>query len=292
MEGIIFDIKKFAVHDGDGIRTTVFLKGCPLKCVWCHNPEGISAKKCLAFYSHKCVNCGACCAICPCHKFENNIHSFDNTDCVACGKCVKMCSSEALHMFGKAIDVDELMPILLEDKAFYDNSNGGITLSGGECLLQPDFCSQILKECKKYGINTAIDTSGAVPYKSFEKVIDYTDVFLYDLKAFDEAVHIRCTGITNELILENLKRIDALGKKTEIRIPYVPLYNDDQMDKIADFILKLKNVISVRILPYHDFARSKYNSLLIPDTMPIQVPSDEEILHQKSFLKEKGINIL
>lgn len=292
MEGIIFDIKKFAVHDGDGVRTTVFLKGCPLKCVWCHNPEGISKKECLAFYSHKCVNCGACSMVCPCHKFENGIHSFDNTNCVACGKCVKMCSSAALNLFGKVISVEELMPILLEDKAFYDNSNGGVTLSGGECLLQPDFCAQILKECKKYGINTAVDTSGAVAYKSFEKVVDYTDVFLYDLKSFDESVHIKCTGVTNKLILENLKRIDALGKKTEIRIPYVPLYNDDQMDKIANFISALKNVKAIRILPYHDFARSKYNSLCMTDTMPKKIPTDEEILFQKSSFKDKGINII
>ncbi len=289
MEGFIFDIKKFAIHDGDGIRTTVFLKGCPLKCVWCHNPEGISGKASLAFYSHKCVNCGACVQVCPCHSFKDGIHTFDSSSCIACGKCVDVCAAQALMIYGKTISVDELMPHLLEDKAFYDNSNGGVTLSGGECLLQPEFCAEVLKECKKNGIHTAVDTSGCVPWKSIERVMDYTDIFLYDVKAIDEDVHIKCTGVSNKIILENLKKLDAEGKKTEIRIPYVPDFNDNQVEKIASFISGLKNVTKVRVLPYHDLARSKYNSLCMEDTMPHGVPDDAAIEAAQAVFKEKGI---
>ena len=290
MEGLIFDIKKFAVHDGDGIRTTVFLKGCPLKCVWCHNPEGISPKPDLAFYSHKCVNCGACSEVCSCHSFANGMHTIDNSLCIACGKCADVCPTQALTIYGRKIHVDELMPQLLEDKVFYDNSNGGITLSGGECLLQAEFCAEVLKQCKKNGIHTAVDTSGCVPWKNIEQVLDYTDIFLCDVKAIDEDVHVKCTGVTNQSILENLKKLDAKGKKTEIRIPYVPKYNADQMEKIASFISELKNVTKVRILPYHDLARSKYTSLFMTDTMPQELPEDEAIRAAQAIFLEKGIS--
>ena len=289
MKGHIFDIKKFAIHDGDGIRTTVFLKGCPLKCVWCHNPEGISGKDQLAFYQHKCVNCGACAQVCSCHLMKDGVHTFDNSCCIACGKCVDVCLAEALTLYGKMVSVDELMPKLLEDKAFYDHSNGGVTLSGGECLLQPEFCAEILKRCKENGIHTAVDTSGLVPWENIKCVIEYTDIFLYDVKAIDEDVHIRCTGVTNKRVLENLKKIDEAGKKIEIRVPYVPDYNDNQIEKMAEFIRELKNVTKVRVLAYHDFARSKYDSLQMEDTMPPKKPEEEELKAAKEIFKANGI---
>ena len=289
MKGHIFDIKKFAIHDGDGIRTTVFLKGCPLKCVWCHNPEGISGKDQLAFYKHKCVNCGACVQVCKCHSMKDGVHTFDSSCCIACGKCVDVCLAEALTLYGKMVSADELMPTLLEDKAFYDHSNGGVTLSGGECLLQPEFCAEILKKCKENGIHTAVDTSGCVQWENIERVMEYTDIFLYDMKAIDEDVHIRCTGVTNKIILENLKKIDDAGKKIEIRVPYVPGFNDNQISKIADFISELKNVTKVRVLAYHDFARSKYDSLQMKDTMPPDKPEEEQLAAAKEIFKAKGI---
>ncbi|MBR2847338.1 MAG: glycyl-radical enzyme activating protein [Clostridia bacterium] len=289
MKGHIFDIKKFAIHDGDGIRTTVFLKGCPLKCVWCHNPEGISGKDQLAFYKHKCVNCGACVQVCKCHSLKDRVHTFDSSCCIACGKCVDVCLAEALTLYGKMVSADELMPTLLEDKAFYDHSNGGVTLSGGECLLQPEFCAEILKKCKEKGIHTAVDTSGCVQWENIEHVMEYTDIFLYDMKAIDEDVHIRCTGVTNKIILENLKKIDDAGKKIEIRVPYVPGFNDNQISKIADFISGLKNVTKVRVLAYHDFARSKYDSLQMKDTMPPDKPEEEQLAAAKEIFKAKGI---
>ena len=209
MTARIFEIKCFAVHDGDGIRTTVFFKGCPLRCVWCHNPEGLTAAPQIAHYAHKCIGCGAC-------KKD--------------GFMPEGCLGDATVLYGKEVTVDELLPILLEDKAFYDNSGGGVTLSGGECLVQADFCAALLRRLKAEGIHTAVDTCGFVSREALDKVLPYADVFLYDIKAFDEDVHIRCTGVSNQVVLENLEYLNALGKRIEIRIPYVPNYNDDQIE--------------------------------------------------------------
>ena len=204
MKGIISDIKRFAVHDGDGIRTTVFFKGCPLKCVWCHNPEGISFKPQLAYYENKCIDCGECVSVCPsnAHKLTDEGHSFQRDLCIACGKCEEKCLGSALNFYGKEVTVDELLPTLLEDKGFYETSGGGVTLSGGECLCQADFCVKLLKALKKEGINTAVDTCGFVSQDALDKVLPYTDIFLYDIKAIEEDVHIKCTGQSNKQVLD------------------------------------------------------------------------------------------
>lgn len=263
MKAIISDIKRFAVHDGDGIRTTVFFKGCPLKCVWCHNPEGLSFKPQVAFYKDKCIGCGEC-------KKEN----FTTEDCLG----------EARVFYGKEMTVEELLPQLLEDKDFYETSGGGVTLSGGECLCQADFCAELLKALKEKGINTAVDTCGFVPKESIDKVIPYTDTFLYDIKAIDEDVHIKCTGQSNKIILENLKHIDSLGKRIEIRIPFVPEYNSNQIEKIAEFLRTLKNIKEVKVLPYHNYAGSKYVALGMENTLPKILPTEEEIKNAEKML--------
>ena len=265
MKGKIFELKRFAVHDGDGIRTTVFFKGCPLKCVWCHNPEGISSKTEEAFYSHKCIGCSEC-------KNEG----FTTEDCLG----------QARTVYGKDVTVDELLPILLEDMDFYRNSCGGITLSGGECLMQSDFCAELLKRLKEHNVNTAVDTCGFVSRESIDKVVPYTDVFLYDLKAYDEDVHIKCTGQSNKIILDNLLYLDSIGKSVEIRIPYVPEYNSDQMKKIATFISTLKNVTKTRVLAYHNFAGSKYASLGMDNTLPLALPTEEEMKNARKIMQE------
>lgn len=279
MKATVVDIKRFAVHDGEGIRTTVFLKGCPLKCVWCHNPEGISFKPELAYHKNKCIGCGECVSVCSskAHRLINNEHDFERELCVACGKCEPVCFSEALRLYGREMTADDVLEILLEDRAFYESSDGGITLSGGECLCQAEFCAELLKKCKQAGLNTAVDTCGFVPKESFDRVLPYTDMFLYDIKAIDEEVHIKCTGRPNKSILENIKYIDSLGKAIEVRIPYVPELNDDQIGKIAEFLKTLKNVKRVKVLPYHNFAGSKYEALGMENTLPSVMPSDEEI---------------
>lgn len=292
MKAKIFEIKRFAVHDGDGIRTTVFFKGCPLKCVWCHNPEGIGFEPQLAYYENKCIACAECVSVCPtgAHSVKTE-HFFEREKCIACGKCADICLGNALAFYGKEMTVDELLPILLEDKEFYDNSGGGVTLSGGECLMQADFCAEILKNLKENGIHTAVDTCGFVSKDALDKVVPYTDIFLYDFKAFDENVHIKCTSVSNKLILDNLKYLDGCGKKIEIRIPYVPGFNPDQIEKMAEFLKGLKNITKVRVLPYHNYAGSKYKSLNMKNTLPKIMPTDEEIKSAKETIKAYGLSV-
>ena len=264
MTATVFDLKRFAVHDGDGIRTTLFFKGCPLKCVWCHNPEGLSRHPVHAYYAHKCVGCGACAK-----------EGFD----------IEQCLGEARVLYGKEVTVDEVLPLLLEDREFYESSGGGVTLSGGECLLQADFCAALLSRLQEHGIHTAIDTCGCVPREHLDRVIPFTDVFLYDLKAYDEDVHIRCTGVSNRQILENLSYLERLGKSIEIRIPYVPAYNADQIEKIARFLADFKHIEKLRVLPYHNYAASKYAALGMENTLPAQIPTDEELDRARDLIE-------
>lgn len=265
-KAMISNIKRFAVHDGDGIRTTVFFKGCPLKCLWCHNPESISFQPQVACYSHKCIGCGEC-------KKE--------------GFTPENCLGEAQVLYGTEMTVEELLPRLLEDQDFYEISGGGVTLSGGECLCQADFCAELLKRLKDAGIHTAVDTCGFVPQTAIDKVMPYTDIFLYDIKAFDEDVHIKCAGQSNRLVLENLKYIDSCDKPVEIRIPYVPHYNDTQIEKIAKFLTTLKNIKAVKVLPYHNYAGSKYQALGMKNTLPELLPTVEQIQRAEAIIQNE-----
>ena len=274
---LICEIKRFAVHDGDGIRTTVFFKGCPLKCVWCHNPETQSPKPQLAYYAHKCIGCGRCTEVCRAHQFRDGKHQIDRSLCVGCGKCTEICLGDALKLYGTPVTVEELLPQLLEDKDFYETSGGGVTLSGGECLCRADICTELLKQLKENGVHTAVDTCGFVSKETLDKIIPYTDVFLYDIKALDEQVHIACTGQSNRIILENLRYLDSLGKRIEIRIPYVPGYNSEEVPKIRDFLRQFSHISAVKVLPYHNYAGSKYAALDMENTLPAVLPTDEEI---------------
>ena len=294
MKAIISEIKRFAVHDGNGIRTTVFFKGCPLKCVWCHNPESIAFNPQIAFYKDKCINCGECVKVCPtgAHKTGEKGHAFDRGLCASCGKCEKVCLGEAIKYYGKEMTVDELLPLLLADREFYESSGGGVTLSGGECLCYADFCAELLSRLKKEGIDTAVDTCGFVSREAIDKVLPYTDMFLYDIKAIDEDVHIKCTSQSNKIILENLKYIDEKNKKIEIRIPFVPNYNSDQMQKIKDTLKGLKNITDVKVLPYHNYAGSKYKALGMENTLPELLASNDEIERQKEVLEKSDKKVV
>ena len=251
LKAMIFDIQRNSYVDGPGIRTTVFFKGCNLRCKWCHNPESQSFDKQMMFYKDKCTGCGKCREVCP-----NHLQS-----CDFCGKCELYCPSDARKICGKDYTVDEVFEEIIKDKAFYDNSGGGVTFSGGECMLQLDFLREILEKCKSAGIHTAVDTAGNVPWKSFEKILPFTDLFLYDIKAFGAELHRKGTGVSNELILENLKNLSGRADII-VRIPVIGGYNDndEEIRQIADFLKQIK-IIKAKLLPYHAMGEHKYTAL-------------------------------
>lgn len=292
--GLLMDVKKFAVHDGPGIRTTLFLKGCTLKCVWCHNPEGICAKAQMAYYAHKCINCMECARVCStgAHAIINGKHAFARELCVCCAKCEEACLGEAMKRFGRVIDVDEGVKLIMEDKPFYDQSGGGATISGGEPLMQAEYARALMTELKQLGVHTAVDTCGNVAWDAFERVLPVTDMFLYDIKHIDSDAHRLLTGAGNERIIDNLARLSASGARIEIRIPLVPGANsdDDTMTGIGRLLGSL-NIERVKVLPYHSMARSKYLALGMQDTMPdADSPTDGEIARAVNILKEYGVN--
>ena len=295
MNGIILNTKRFEIHDGPGMRTTLFLKGCPLRCKWCHNPESYKKAPELAYYSHKCISCGMCVSACPkgAHTVNGGVHEFDKSKCVACGKCEEACPKEALFLFGKTVSASDILPALLEDKIFFDGSNGGVTISGGEPLMQHEFTAELLKLLKENGVHTALDTCLYASRESLDAVLPYVDIFLIDIKAIDKDVHKECTGVTNEIILDNLRYIDSLGKAYEIRIPYVPSQNSMEIEKIADFITTLENADRVKLLAYHDLSRTKYSALEMEYTMgDTAVPTKDEYEVAFEILKSRGINAI
>ena len=289
----LMDVKRFAVHDGPGLRTTLFLKGCSLRCAWCHNPEGISHEKQLAYYAHKCIGCGECVRVCSrgAHKISETGHAFVRESCIGCGECEKVCLGEALTLFGRDIDVEEGYRIVTEDAIFY-RETGGVTVSGGEPLLHADFINSLFTRLKEDGIHTAVDTCGNIPWSAFEKVLPVTDLFLYDIKHIDPVSHKALTGADNILILENLKKLSGLGAKIEIRMPLVPGANDGEetLRGIGAFLGGL-NITKMKVLPYHSMARSKYAALGMKDTMPdVPSPTDSELAAAVELLKSYGVN--
>ena len=248
----IFDIERNSFVDGPGIRTTVFFKGCNLKCAWCHNPESQYFKPQMMFYQDKCKGCGKCKEICP-----------TPDRCTLCRKCTLYCPVDARKVCGKEYTVDEVFSEIIKDKSYYENSGGGVTFSGGECMLQIDFLCKILKKCKENGIHTAVDTAGHIPFDSFEKILPYTDLFLYDIKIFDREKHKKYVGAHNDLILENLKKLFKANAKIWIRIPIIPTVNDsiEEMKKIKDFLKTTGMPEKIELLPYHAMGENKYFAL-------------------------------
>ncbi len=262
-KGNIFNIQHFSIHDGPGTRTVVFFKGCNLSCKWCHNPESISPKRQILFYPEKCVGCLACIKNCPgkCHKVgENGAHIIDLSTCQRCFKCCEDCYAEALVAVGEEKDADYVMREILSNKPYFDYSGGGVTFSGGECMLQVDFLSELLKRSKEAGIHTAVDTAGNVPWERFEKILDDTDLFLYDIKAFEPERHKELTGVDNKRILENFEKLVASGKEVFVRIPCIPGSNDDQLPLISNYLEQFPQV-TAELLPYHAMGNSKYIAL-------------------------------
>lgn len=243
LKGRIFDIQRFSVHDGPGIRTTVFMKGCSLRCPWCHNPEGLLYTKQPQFFKEKCIGCGLC----------GGEHSINNAE---------LCPSSALQIVGKDITTEELLSVILRDRDFYGN-DGGVTFSGGECLLQSEFVTEMLMSAKAEGISTAVDTSGAVEWENIKSTLPYTDIYLYDVKCVTCEIHKKVIGTDNRSILENLSKLGASGARIWIRVPIIPDFNDnnEELEKIAKEISKTEGVEKATLIPYHTLGKNKYETL-------------------------------
>lgn len=290
----VINIQKYSIHDGDGIRTTVFFKGCGLSCQWCHNPESQCYSREMMYSKEKCTFCRTCSEICPNNAidFSSGVPVTDKGKCTLCGKCTDYCLSNAREIVGKQYTVDELMKEIEKDRTFYEQSHGGVTLSGGEIMTQNmDYIEQLLKKLKKSGINIAIDTCGFAPLENYKRILPYADVFLYDIKLMDSQRHKQFMGQGNELILSNLKAISDMGANINIRLPTIEGVNadDKSMMDIINFLRENIRVSKVNLLPYHNTGSHKYEKLgRIYEGELLSVPSDERMEHLKNMFYENG----
>jgi len=264
--GLVFDIQKFSLHDGPGIRTTVFLKGCPLRCLWCHNPESLEAEPEISLIRSKCVGCGHCFKACPLHNHvlgADGERLFLRARCRRCGVCAEKCYARAIELIGREMDVEEVLADVENDRVFYETSGGGMTLSGGEPLFQFDFSLALLREAKQRGLHTCIETCGFAPFEHLERLVPLVDLFLYDCKESDPVRHRAYTGVPREVIVENLLRLDRLGAKIILRCPIIPGLNarDDHFAGIAELANRLANIREIHLMPFHPLGKSKYERL-------------------------------
>lgn len=291
MSGVVFDIQRFSVDDGPGVRTTVFFKGCPLRCKWCHNPESQSKERCVAYYDHKCLHCGRCAQLCECHSVKDGKHTLDRSHCIRCGKCVLSCPNVALELLGEEMTAEQVLAEVCKDEVFYRNSGGGVTFSGGEPLMQSEFLMELLQLSKQRGLHTCIETCGFASPSVLRRVAPLVDLFLFDLKETDEESHLRLTGVPLEPILSNLKLLHELGAPVILRCPIIPTINDRQehLDAIAAIASGMENVLSVEVMAYHTLGISKYRALDMDyDLADIPPMSEDEKKRLTAYIAQKA----
>lgn len=300
-KAVIFNVQKYNIYDGPGIRTLVFFKGCPLRCKWCSNPEGLEKSYQVMYKRDRCTDCGACVSVCPVgiHDINERKHEVNRSiECVGCRKCENICIEDALSIVGELKTVSELLETIEEDTPFYDMSGGGVTLGGGEVTMQPEFATDLLKTCKQEGINTAIETCGHAKLETMLKVAQYTDLFLYDLKHMDTEKHYQLTGVHNERILENLKELLNSNYNVKIRMPILKGVNDsqDDIEKIVDFLMPYrnrKNFKGIDLLPYHKLGVNKYNQLDMEYPIEGELSlSDNELETIESWIKQYDLPVM
>ena len=296
MSILVTNIQGYSIHDGPGIRTVVFLKGCGLECQWCSNPECISPHPEVGFIKTLCTQCGKCAEVCPegALVYEaGKLPRIDREKCTGCGACSEVCSYEAIVLYGKQMNVDEVFDAVNRDKIFYQASGGGVTVSGGEALLQPQFVRDLFEQCHRAGIHTCIETSGYAAESAFRQVLPYTDYVLYDLKHLNSEKHRRYTGKPNSLILSNARTVAASGVETLFRMPLIPGINDDMQNirETADFLQGLgNNALRIELMPYHRLGKGKYEALdrqyLLPE---VRSPEPEHLESIKKIFRDNGI---
>lgn len=298
-KGIIFNTQKFSIHDGIGIRTLIFMKGCPLKCLWCSNPESQASGPEIMDVKSNCVGCGKCAALCENHAVNPQSFDIDRSLCGGCGKCAEKCYANAKKIIGRELTVREAMEIIEKDRIFYTNSGGGVTIGGGEPTLQYEFVEELTRICSESNIHTAIETCGYGKWENIGGIFNYTDQIFFDLKVMDPKLHEKLTGVTNELILQNARKVaeKALERNAEIifRIPLVPGCNDstENIQATGEFAASLDGNIAVEILPYHDLGKDKYSWLNVSYSLAdVKKPEEKDVNTYKRILTDKGCNVI
>jgi pyruvate formate lyase activating enzyme len=304
---VVFNIQRFSIHDGPGIRTTVFLKGCSMACFWCHNPEGRKPRPEIMYHADRCISCGECVEVCPndAHSLHDGVHAYDRDECLTTGECVKVCCSEALELVGRVMTVDEVLEEALRDRPFYETSGGGVTISGGEPTLKSVFSKNLMSRLQSEGIHTAIETCGNCHWEDLESILPVTDLVMLDLKSLDREIHKEVTEVSNERIVENARRLAETPIPLTLRTPIVPAVNEsvEDFESILEFVLELRQIragvkkgrsagpaIQYELLTFHKLAADKYRSLGMQYAAEnLDPPSREKMNALAALARERGV---